>query len=216
MKKVGLLSIILLAFILSSAQQDEKAKNILAQVSENTRSFSSIQAEFTFTMDNNEIDIHEKNEGTIKIKGQKYSVDLPDLGMKIYSDGQTLWHYMKDGNQVTISDIDEENNDLMDPTSLFSIYEKGFDSKFISEEKEANKVLYLIELYPDDEALELSKVNIKIDKATMMIHSATLFDTDENLYGILVKKMGTDKSFPDSDFVFDASKYDDVEVIDFR
>lgn len=215
MKKVSLLSIMLLTFIFSFAQQDEKAKNILDQVSQKTRSLSSIQAEFTFTMDNEEMDIHEKNEGTIKIKGQKYKVDLPGVGI-IYSDGQTLWHYMADGNQVTISNIDEESNDLMDPSSLFNIYEKGFDSKFIAEEKEGNKVLYLIELYPDDEALEVSKIVVRIDKASMMIQSATLFGTDENQYGILVKKMETDKTFPDSDFVFDTSKYGDIEIIDFR
>ncbi len=50
----------------------------------------------------------------------------------------------------------------------------------------------------------------------MMIQSAQLYGNDGNIYGIVVKKMETDKDFPDSQFVFNASDYPDVEVIDFR
>jgi outer membrane lipoprotein-sorting protein len=216
MGKVFLVIIILISYLSSFAQQDEKAKNILGQVSSKTRSFKTIEADFLFTMDNDEMDIHEANDGTIKLKGGKYAVVLPDAGVKIYSDGETLWNYMKDGNQVTISTVDEENSDLMDPSSLFSIYEKGFQSKFIEEKKEGNRTLYIIELYPDERFQDISKISLSINKATMMIDTATLYGTDDNLYGIKVKKMETNKSFPDSSFVFNADEYKDVEVIDFR
>jgi outer membrane lipoprotein-sorting protein len=63
---------------------------------------------------------------------------------------------------------------------------------------------------------DVSKVTILIDKLTMMIHSAEMYTTDDNIYGVLVKKMETDKNYPDSDFVFNPSDYNDVEVIDLR
>ncbi len=218
MKRVVLIGVLLLTSIFLQAQQDQKAKNILDKVSEKTRSYKTISADFSLTMENKEMEIDEKNEGTIKLKGQKYSVDLPDAngGVKIFSDGTTLWNYMKNGNQVIISNIDDESSDLMDPTSLFSIYEKGFESKFISEKKEGNKTLYEIDLSPENDELQVSKITVSIDKATLMINAAVLFGTDGNLYTIKVKKLETDINFPDTDFVFDASKYNDVEVIDFR
>ena len=40
--------------------------------------------------------------------------------MKVFSDGATIWNYMKDGNQVTISTIEDAGNELMDPSSLFT------------------------------------------------------------------------------------------------
>jgi outer membrane lipoprotein-sorting protein len=49
-----------------------------------------------------------------------------------------------------------------------------------------------------------------------MIQSAQLFGTDGNTYGIIVKKMDTNKDFPDSEFVFDAKNFPDVEIIDLR
>ncbi len=216
MKKVFLISIVLFSYLISFAQQEEKAKEVLDQVSSKTKAFKTIKADFSFTMDNDDMDIHEANDGTIKLKGKKYAVQLPGLGVKIFSDGETLWNYMKDGNQVTISTIEEGSGDLMDPSSLFNIYEKGFQSKFIEEIKQDNKALYIIELYPDEKFQDVSKIKLAINKATMMIDSATLYSNDGNLYSIEVKKLETNKSFPDSDFVFNADDYKDVEIIDFR
>lgn len=211
-----MISAVLLVAVFASAQQDEKAKGILDKVSEKTRSFKTISADFVFTMQNIEMEIDERNEGSIKLKGQKYCVNLPDVGMRVFSDGTTIWNYMKDGNQVTISDIDDESSELMDPSSLFSIYEKGFNSKFISEKKVGNKTLYQIDLFPDNTMQDISKISISIDKASMMIQSAILYGTDGNLYGIELKKLETNIEFNESDFMFDPGRYGDVEIIDFR
>ena len=53
---------------------------------------------------------------------------------------------MEDGNQVTISSIENEGSELMNPSALFSIYEKGFKSKYIGEKSVNGKVYYEIEL----------------------------------------------------------------------
>jgi outer membrane lipoprotein-sorting protein len=218
MRRVLLVSVVLMVAIFAAAQQDEKAKEILDKVSEKTRSYSTISADFSFSMQNAEMEIDEKNEGSIKLKGQKYSVDLPDVngGIKVFSDGTTLWNYMTNGNQVTISNVEDEGSELMDPSAIFSIYEKGFDSKFVSEKIVGNKTLYQIDLFPDTEEHEVSKISVSINKATMMIDSAILYGTDDNLYVIEVKKMEPNKDLSDSEFVFDANKFDDVEIIDFR
>jgi outer membrane lipoprotein-sorting protein len=208
-------TIILLAFY-TQAQQDQKAKSILDEVSGKTRTFKTISADFSFSMENKAMSINEKNDGSIKLKGQKYLVDLPGAGVKVYSDGKTNWSYMKQGNQVTISTIEDSGSELMDPSSLFSIYEKGFTSKFVAEKNIAGKPVYQIDLFPDKKEYDVSKITIEINKTTMMIQSAQLYGTDGNIYGIVVKKMETNKDFPDTDFVFDAKKFSDVEIIDLR
>jgi outer membrane lipoprotein-sorting protein len=216
MKKIFITTVILAFALFSNAQQDAKAKSILDEVSGKTKTFKSISADFSFSLENKEMEINEKNDGSIKLKGQKYFVDLPGAGVKVYSDGKTNWSYMKQGNQVTISSIEDSGNDLMDPSSLFSIYEKGFTSKFIAEKNAGGKVVYQIDLFPDKEEFDVSKITIEINKTTMMIQSAQLFGTDGNIYSIIVKKMETNKEFPDNEFVFDAKKFPDVEIIDLR
>jgi outer membrane lipoprotein-sorting protein len=78
------------------------------------------------------------------------------------------------------------------------------------------KPVYQIELFPDKKEYDVSKISIEINKTTMMIQSAQLSGTDGNMYGIVVKKMETNKEFSDAEFAFDAKKFPDVEVIDLR
>jgi len=216
MKRIIFTTSIILLALITLAQQDPKAKSILDEVSSKTRTFKTISADFSFSMENKEMSINEKNDGSIKLKGQKYFVDIPGAGIKVYSDGKTSWNYMKQGNQVIISTIDEDSGELMDPSSLFSIYEKGFTSKFVAEKTVGGKVVYQIDLYPDKKEYDVSKITIEINKANMMIQSAQLFGTDGNIYGIVVKKLETDKDFPDTEFTFDTRKFPDVEIIDLR
>ncbi len=216
MRTIFLFYIALSFAFLATAQNDSKAKQILDEVSKKTRSLETITVDFIFSMENEEMDIHEKNEGTLQLKGQKYVIELPDVGVKVYSDGETLWNYMDDGNQVTISTLEEGGSELMDPSTVFTIYEKGFQSKYTGEKKEGNKVYHQIELYPDSEEYEVSKIVISVDKSDNMIKSARLFGTDGNLYSVEVKSMDTGMNLPDSYFVFNPKEYNDLEVIDFR
>lgn len=216
MKKLWMMLVVLLAVQLANAQSDAKAKEILDEVSAKTKTFKGISADFQFSMVNEEMDIHEENAGTIKVKGQKYKVNLPDAGVEVYSNGTTIWNYMKDGNQVTITSVEESGSELMDPSSIFSIYERGFRSKFLGEVQESGKTLYHIQLFPDSDEYQVNKIDVSINKATLLLDSATLDSTDGNEYKIVVKKMDTNASFADADFVFDAAKHPDVEVIDLR
>lgn len=216
MKGLIFICLFLISVVFGYAQQDFRAKQILDEVSQKTRSFKSISADFVFSMKNEEMDINERNEGSIILKGQKYVVDLPDIGVKVFSDGKTIWNYMEDGNQVTISNMEDGGSDLMDPSSVFTIYEKGFQSKYVGEKTTGNQVLHQIELFPDSEEYGISKILLAIGEPDKMIKSALLYDTDGNIYGIDVKTMDTTNDLPDSYFVFKAGDYVDIEIIDFR
>jgi len=209
------MAIVLIAAALQ-AQTDTKAKQILDQASQKTRSYKTIFADFTFSMQNQQMKINETNNGSIKLKGNKYMVDIPGAGLKVYADGKTSWNYMKTGNQVTIAPIDENSSELMDPSSVFTIYEKGFKSKFIAEKIVDGKPVYQIELYPDKKEFEVTKITIEINKATSVIQSALLNGTDGNVYSIKVNKFEPNKEIADAEFVFDAKKYPGVEVVDLR
>ena len=216
MRKILLVGLVLLTALFANAQ-DQKAQEILDKVSEKTRSYKSIAADFVFTLTNSEMeDINEKYEGSIKIKGNKYCVIIPEFGATVISDCTTLWNYMKESNQVTINNVDDEGSELMDPTSLFTIYEKGFSSKYLSEKTIDGIKVHEIRLYPDSDEYNVSNISVFIDKSTFLIKSAVLNELEGNQYTIEVKKMETNHNFPDSDFTFDTAKYHDLEIIDWR
>jgi outer membrane lipoprotein carrier protein len=203
-------------FFSVSAQVDQKARQILEQASKKMQSFQTISVDFTFTMENTKMKINEKNSGLLLMKGEKYQVKLPDLGMLVFSDGKTVWNYMKEANQVTISNAGEEGQGIIDPTTIFNVYQEGFTYKFIEDKSVNGKLISYVELVPVDKTKEYSKMVAGIEKEKQLIFSLVTFGKDENQYGIYVNDFKSNQPIADSDFVFNKAKFGDVEVVDFR
>lgn len=211
--------LILLNFLVISAvtaQTDQKAKELLEQTSKKMQSFQSLSANFSFTMENKKMNIREQNSGSLLLKGNKYHVRLPDLGMQVYSDGATVWNFMESAGQVMVSNVGDDSQGVIDPSSIFNVYKEGYSYKFLEEKSENGKVINYVDLIPSDRNAEFTKISVGIDKAAMMVHSLVTHGKDGNLYGIYVRDFKTNQNIPDSEFVFDRQKHANVEWIDFR
>jgi outer membrane lipoprotein-sorting protein len=215
MRKFFVLTSLMIAFTVS-AQNDQKARAILEETSKKMQSFQTISASFSFTMDNAKMNIREKNSGSLLMKGAKYQVKLPDMGMQVFSDGKTVWNFMQDANQVTISSAGDENQGVIDPTSIFNVYQEGYTYKFIEDKTIGGKTISYIDLIPVDKNKEFTNLTVGIEKAKMIVNSLVTHGKDGNLYGIYVNEFKTDQPIPESEFIFKKEQHKDIEVIDFR
>jgi outer membrane lipoprotein-sorting protein len=216
MKQFLLTSILLAFVIIGFAQQDTKAKEILEKVTKTTQALSSLDAKFSFEMNNKAQNIQEKYTGDIVLKNKKYKLNIPQMGLQVSCDGETIWSYTVNSNEVNISRMDESTDEMMDPAKLFTIYEKGYNYKYLGESVDAGVPVYNIDLTPQKPTGDIQKIKIMIDKQKMLIHGAYMTGKDGNIYTIIVNQCKTDGVFKDSDFVFDTKKYKGIEVIDMR
>lgn len=215
MKKTAILVSLLIGTLLCFGQNDEKAKQILDQVSAKTKSYSTINVKFDFVHENVEEDMKENTAGELSLKGNKYLLGF--MNNTIICDSKTIWTYMKDANEVNISTLDEDEETVFNPAKMLTIYETGFKYKFIQERFEAGHALYIIDLYPVDvENSDYSRVRLEIDKDKNQIHKINYFSKDENRFIIMVKEFTINPDLNDSLFTFDKSKYPGVEVVDMR
>jgi outer membrane lipoprotein carrier protein len=211
-----LISMIVLTGLTVSAQNDPKAKSLLELTSKNMQSFQTISASFLFTMDNAKMNIHEKNSGTLMMKGAKYQVKLPDMGMQVISDGQTIWNIMKEANQVTISNSGDQGEGSIDPTTIFNVYQEGYTYRFVEDKTVKGEIISYVELIPADKTKEFTKLMVGIVKDKLLVNSLVTYGKDGNLYGIFVNDLKSNIPVADSEFVFDKSKFPNIEVVDFR
>lgn len=216
MRKLILLVTVIFCWNIGYSQKDEKAKGILQKVTKATQGYKSIKASFSYVMDNKEEDIHEEYKGEILLAGNKYHLNIPSLGMEMYTDGKTVWTYMKDANEVTVAEADDEMSDQLAPSKLFTIYEHGFSYQFVEDKTVDGKAVYVIDLFPENKEIEYSKIRIQIDKESLLIKRAEMVGKEGNNYIVQVEDLKTDVPTKDSDFVFDASKYNGVETVDLR
>ena len=216
MKQLILIASLFVISIVGFSQQDAKAKEILEKVTKTTQSLSSLDARFSFEMNNKVQNIQEKYTGTIVLKNKKYKVDIPQMGLNITCDGKTIWTYSSNSNEVNISNLDESTDELMDPSKIFTIYENGFNYKYVGESIEGGVPVYVIDLTPQKPSGEIRNIKIMIDKQKMLIRGANMIGKDGNNYIVSVSQFKTDGVYTDSDFVFDARKYKGIEVVDMR
>ena len=194
--------------------KDPKAKAILDKVSAMTKSYTSLKAEFIYSMENKDEGISEKQEGTLLLKGDKYRLEI--AGQEIICDGKTIWTFLKSEDEVQISEPENEEGSI-NPTNIFTIYESGFKYKFYKETSQAGIAIEQINLYPvnaNDKSYHT--VRLSIDKNKKQLISIRIFSKDGSEYTYKIKKLTTNLPVEDSHFTFKSSDYPDVEVIDMR
>lgn len=211
-KALLLLFCIVLAFTVNA--QDKKAQEVLNGVSAKYKSYKSVKASFTISVQNPKDKSSTNEKGTLLLKGNRYKLDI--AGQEIICDGTTRWTYVKDANEVQIDNQKKDDNTIT-PTNVFTMYEKGWQSKFMGEKKEGASTIQSIELIPvDPKKKNIFKVKLSINKTDRAIVSATMYDKNGSIQTITVDKFIPDGVTDEKVFVYTAGSYPGAEVVDLR
>ncbi|MBL6662722.1 MAG: outer membrane lipoprotein carrier protein LolA [Flavobacteriales bacterium] len=188
--------------------QDQKAKSILDKLSDKTKSYTSIEAKFTNTFTSTVTDISESQSGTLYLKDDSYRLEMES--QTIICDGETNWIYLADDDEVNITEVDDEENEL-NPSKIFTIYENGYKYKFVKEDGKN----YHIDLFPKESG-PFTKVELFINKSKMQISSFTMIDKQGSHFKYVIDSFVTNKEMNNDFFVFKIADYPNVDVIDLR
>jgi outer membrane lipoprotein-sorting protein len=200
--------------ILLAQTNDPDAKKILDNVSNKFKAYKTVQATFTYKVENAQGKTLSTKKGTVMMKGTKYRLSFS--GQEVFCDGITVWNYDKAANEVTITKLDASSSSIT-PQKLFSnFYDKDFLYKLNGEKKQDGKQLQEIEMTPTDKSKNYHKVYVLVDKISKTIYSTKVLENTGDRYSYTVNTMKTNQPMADALFVFDKSKYPGVEEIDNR
>jgi outer membrane lipoprotein carrier protein len=198
----------------NAGKNDPEAKKVLDAVSTKFKTFSSVQAGFTYKVENSGGKALSNKTGTIVMKGMKYKVNF--AGQEIFCDGKTVWNYDKGSNEVTISNIDASGGTIT-PQKLFTnFYDNDFLYILNGEKRNGNKTLQEIEMTPTDKSKPFHKVYVQIDKSAKTLYSTRVLENGGNKYTYTVSNMKTNAPVADNTFTFNKTKYPGVEEVDLR
>lgn len=216
MKKL-ILNLVLLSSITIHAQdQDPKAKAILDDLSKTSKTYKTIVADYVFTMLNKDGKQTEKQNGKVQIKGEKFKLEIP--GNTIVCDSKTLWNFNKDAKEVTIKNFDGKNEDQLNPSKLFTLYETGYKYKFDKEEKVGAITCSVIDLFPADkpEKKKFHTVKLYVDKAKKQVAQIKMIMKDGTKQIYELKGIKPNQALADNLFVFDTKGLKPDQIIDER
>lgn len=213
MKKILGLFILGTLSLSAIAQTDAKAKGILDKVSEQTKGYKTITVDFKMTI-TSPSGSPINQSGKAFMKGDKYFLSMPD--QDIYCNAVKVWTYIKSDNECYVSDIeDSESDNVVQPSELLTIWEKGFTFKYNKEMEYAGKTVHEIYLFPKDKAKsKYHTIIVRVDKAKNQIVYAHIKGKDGTHMKYSLTKMVTNSDIPDSKFNFVKAKFPGVEVIE--
>lgn len=213
MKTIITLIVTTLISISSFAQEtDTKAKAILDKLSAKTKAYTTIKAEFQYSISNKNEGINESQTGKIQIKGDNYYLTIQ--GQDVISNGKGMWTVLKESKEIHLNDLpDEDEEDYISPNKIFTLYEDGFKYKFVKEENG----IQIINLYPNAaEEKSFHRIVLYINKAKTQITKVKVYGKDGSIFTYKIKTFTPNQTIPDSKFIFNKANYPGYEIIDLR
>lgn len=196
---------------LVSAQRDQQALEVLDAMSNKYRKMKGFTSKFTYRLENPSENINDSFDGSISISGEKYFLDLGS--QQIINNGETMWTYLPEAQEVNISDYEPEEETLS-LNNIFDVYKEGY--KYIMNVDFTNANINAVDLIPDDKESEFFKIRMFIDARSYVLKEFMIFEKSGNRYSYRINVFSEKDAFAPGTFSFDPSTHPEVEVIDFR
>jgi outer membrane lipoprotein-sorting protein len=193
------------------AQGDAKARDLLRRMNANYKSFRTMTADFSFTLEHPTQKINEQQRGKLEIKGKKYRLDMKQ--QTIMTDGSFLWVVLKDAKEVNVSDYEPAPDELT-PTSVFTLYEKGFEPYMQAEGSTVTSKV--IDLVPIDKKKPYFKIKLSVDPAKALLTQAVVMNKDGSRMTYVIRDFKSNTPINDTQFQFQKAQFPQFEVIDLR
>ncbi|MBL0027395.1 MAG: outer membrane lipoprotein carrier protein LolA [Saprospiraceae bacterium] len=201
--------------MLSTRDNDPKAKSILDKLKKQYDSYKTMEVSFEM-----ELELPGKKtelrKGIVIQDGKMYQIKMED--QEIYSDTKTVWVYLKNNNEVQISDYEEsESSDVMSPKQMMSLYEKGdFIYSLIEERKVGKNVFADIEFKPVSKKSDFTKMRLTVDKNSNKMISLRVFSRDGSKYLLKISDLKSNKKYDPAIFSFNPKAVTGVHIEDLR
>ena len=210
-----LLSIFLIFFSQAEAKNESEEKNLC--LLDNLRSFyqglDSFKITYAYTVKHLESVVQEPSASKIIVCGDQYRLLQGD--QELFCDGETIWAYLSDLGEVTISDCTTTDMDISF-TKIYMIYQQGYEPISFQEKEINSKIYDVVVLVPTDKESSIRKITLEIDRTTQQIYSWEMLDQEAMHYLFKVESFEKNIKIPKNYFTFNVDKYPDLEIIDLR
>jgi len=196
------------------AQQTDKAVSLLNQASAAYLKAGGVKATFTLQLNQAGGVKGDLMRGSIKLKGKKFKLEVDD--MITWFDGSNQWVYLKQNQEVNVSNPTEEELLMVNPVNVFQLYKHGYASSYQGLKPYNGKQVHCITLTPKNKYSTLKDIIALFDKDSLRPMQINIVNKDQSGTLITIPTYQTKQTYPDNLFVYPAKDYPSNQVIDLR
>lgn len=210
MKNIIFFMIAVLSIFTINAQNADKAKSLLNEVSGKVKAYDNMVIDFNYNLENLAEKVSQETKGNVSINGDKYVLNL--MGTTQIFDGKKIYTIIPEDQEINISDYIEEDDNSITPSKMFTFYEDGYNYKWdITQDIKGRKIQY-IKLTPIDSKAEVKNILLGIDTQTKHIYNLIQTQDNGTKITITVKSFKTNQPLAKNLFTFSESRYKDYYI----
>lgn len=210
MKKISILILAIMSVFSMNAQNSDKAKKLLTEVSTKVKSYDNMVIDFKYSLENATENVSQETRGDVSINGEKYVLNL--MGTTQLFDGKKIYTIIPEDQEINISSYVEEDENNITPSKMFTFYEEGYTYKWdIVQDIKGRKIQY-IKLTPIDSKADVKNILLGIDSETKNIYNLIQTQDNGTKITITVKSFKTNQPLAKNLFSFSEARYKDFYI----
>lgn len=198
---------VLAVFLISiplHAQDSQKAKNLLDQVTGRIKTYQNIVIDFKYSVSNPKENLNQESKGNVALKGDLYVLNF--MGVTRIFDGKKLYSIIPEDEEITISKHDEKA-DALTPSKMLTFFNSGYRYSWdILQNIRGRKIQY-VKLNPLSAKDKTKQVLIGIDVQTKHIYNLIKTEKDGTVITFTINSFKTNQPLSKNHFTFTESKY---------
>jgi len=150
------------------SQTSLKAEKLLDDVSLQMSNHKNYEFTFKYILENSQENIRQETNGKIVVSGKKYRLTTTDVSQLF--DGKNLYTIIPENEEVLITNPDQSDDFIVNPTKLIEVYKSGYDFHWdILQNVRGNNIQY-VKLIPSEESLDVTYILMGINMKTKNIY----------------------------------------------
>lgn len=200
---IRVLAIFLISISLH-AQNSQKAKALLDDVSSRIKGYNNIVMEFKYSVSNPSENINQESKGNVSLCGNKYVLNF--MGFTRIFDGKKVYSIVPEDEEISISTYDSAKDDLT-PSKMLTFFNSGYKYAWDIPQNIRGRKIQYIKLNPLNAKDKVKQVLIGIDVQTKHIYNLIQTDRDGTKTIYTINSFKTNQPLSKNHFTFTESKY---------
>lgn len=186
-----------------------KADNLLDKVVAGIRASSPLKMDYSYNVFDDDGELVQADKGYIYIDDCRYALMMDN--MKVWCDGTTQWSYMKDIDEIYITEADSEEAQNLSPLYIMEHYRKDCDASLTD-----NGDKSLVTLKIDDEENDIERVELYVSKKETQLVAMLIYMPGQGHIEVLLDGYTPNCGVGDDAFVCPEDDFSSAEIIDMR
>lgn len=193
------LTLLLAAIIAPLLLMAADANSVLAKTAAKLTSAKSVTAKFTGSA-----------SGSIVVSGNKFTMMAGGNG--VWYDGTNMWTYSKKAGETSLTNPTQAELMESNPMEVIKAYKTSFNARKVSEKGDR----CTIKLTPRKKGSSVKEATLTVNTSTWMPVSIDVIFSNSQRMTFNITSISEGGALSPSTFVYPASNYKGVEVVDLR